>query len=51
MPGRGAWSGAAIGGGIGATTAIVSKGKEAFISSGRTISVQLQQPLQVIVKK
>ena len=51
MPGRGAWSGAAIGGGLGATTAIVSKGKEAVISSGRTIYVQLQQPLQIIAKK
>ena len=51
MPGRGAWSGTAIGGGIGAASAIVSKGKEAVISSGRIISVQLQQPLQVIAKK
>ncbi len=51
MPGRGAWSGAAIGGGIGAANAIITKGKEAVISSGRTISVQLQQPLQVIAKK
>lgn len=51
MPGRGAWSGTAIGGGIGATSAIVSKGKEAFISSGRTISVELQQPVQVVAKK
>ena len=51
MPGKGAWSGAAIGGGVGAASAIVSKGREAVISSGRTISVQLQQPLQVIAKK
>ena len=51
MPGRGAWSGAAIGGGVGAAGALISKGSEARLYSGAQISVFLQQPLQVIAQK
>ena len=49
MPGRGAWSGAAIGGGAGALTALASKGKELIIQSGTQVPVILDQSLQVVV--
>lgn len=50
-PGRGAWSGAAIGGGLGAASAVVSKGKDVGLYNGATISVTLQQPVQVAALK
>ncbi len=50
-PGRGAWSGAAIGGGLGAASAVVSKGKDVGLYSGATISVTLEQPVQVVALK
>ena len=49
MPGRGAWSGAAIGGGAGALTALASKGAELVLDSGTPLPVLLDQALQVIV--
>ena len=49
MPGRGAWSGAAIGGGAGALQAIVSKGTELILQSGTSVPVLLDQSLQVVV--
>lgn len=49
MPGRGAWSGAAIGGGAGALTALASKGKELVLQSGIKVPVLLDQSLQVVV--
>lgn len=49
MPGRGAWSGAAIGGGTGALAALASKGAELIIRSGEQIPVLLDQSLQVVV--
>lgn len=49
MPGRGAWSGAAIGGGAGALNALVAKGAELILESGVQIPVLLDQSLQVVV--
>lgn len=49
MPGRGAWSGAAIGGGTGALAALASKGSEFVINSGERIPIVLDQSLQVVV--
>lgn len=49
MPGRGAWSGAAIGGGTGALAALAQKGSELVIQSGAQIPVLLDQSLQVVV--
>jgi len=49
MPGRGAWSGAAIGGGAGALTALASKGVELVLQSGEQIPILLDQSLQVVV--
>ena len=51
MPGRGAWSGTAIGGGIGAAGALIAKGSEAVLHSGTQISVVLEQPVQLIAQK
>ena len=46
--GRGAWSGAAIGGGIGlADSLLLRKGKNVQISSGTPIQVQLDQPINI----
>ncbi|MBI2995531.1 MAG: hypothetical protein HYY52_02345 [Candidatus Melainabacteria bacterium] len=49
MPGRGAWSGAAIGGGAGALGALASKGAELVLQSGTQIPIVLDQNLQVVV--
>mgnify|MGYP003384845330 CR=1 FL=1 len=63
MPGRGAWSGAAIGGGLGATKGIYSAvknkgtttystqtvGQDVVLRSGSSVSAILNQPLQVAI--
>lgn len=49
MPGRGAWSGAAIGGGAGALGALASKGEELLLQSGIKIPIFLDHALQVVV--
>ena len=49
MPGRGAWSGAAIGGGTGLLAGLASKGAELIIQSGTQVPVILDQSLQVVV--
>ncbi|MBY0405338.1 MAG: hypothetical protein K2X66_15670 [Cyanobacteria bacterium] len=45
--GRGAIYGTAIGGGLGALTAVASKGREAVIPSGQPLNVVLDQPLTI----
>jgi len=48
MPGRGAWSGAAIGGGVGATTAIISKGSEAVLNNGTNLTLVMEQSFRAV---
>jgi hypothetical protein len=46
--GRGAWSGAAIGGGLGlADSLLLRKGRNVTISSGQQMQIQLDAPMQV----
>lgn len=46
--GRGAWSGAAIGGGVGAADGLIlRKGKQVNIASGTSLNLQLDSPIQV----
>lgn len=49
MPGKGAWSGAAIGGGAGALGALASKGAELILQSGSQVPILLDQSLQIVV--
>lgn len=49
MPGRGAWSGAAIGGGLGIATALLSKGDEAVLSSGTKLTLVTEQSFSAVV--
>ncbi|MCK7467685.1 MAG: hypothetical protein MZU91_05885 [Desulfosudis oleivorans] len=45
-PGRGAWSGTAIGGGLGLFSNFMTKGDEAIIPANTRIDIVLEQPLQ-----
>lgn len=45
--GKGAWSGTAVGAGLGLGKSVVDKGAEAIIEAGKSLEIELDQPMTV----